>query len=86
MLFDAARKWNLDLSASYMVGDRNSDVQAGLKAGCTTIFIDRGYVVEAKPSAQAATVMSLSEAVSWILLREGYATSMIERERRGQQA
>jgi hypothetical protein len=33
-----------------MVGDRASDVEAGRAAGCTTIFIDRGYA-EPAPTA-----------------------------------
>jgi D-glycero-D-manno-heptose 1,7-bisphosphate phosphatase len=67
MLRNSASKWNFDLAQSYLIGDRWSDVQAGLKAGCTTIFIDRGYTKEQLPVEQAATVFSLGEAVSWIL-------------------
>ncbi len=43
MLLEAARDWNIDLSASVMIGDRWRDVGAGRNAGCRTIFIDRGY-------------------------------------------
>lgn len=43
MLLDAARDWNIDLSASVMIGDRWRDVGAGRNAGCRTVFIDRGY-------------------------------------------
>ena len=43
MLLEAAQKWNLNLPASWMVGDRASDVRAGKNAGCRTIFLDRGY-------------------------------------------
>lgn len=67
MLLDAARKWGIDLPASYMVGDRDSDVAAGRKAGCVALFIDRGYTAEARPTEQAATVASLAEAADWIL-------------------
>lgn len=82
MLFDAARKWNIDLPASYMVGDRDGDIQAGMMAGCTTIFIDRGYEAETRPSAQAATVASLEEAVGWILQRErSVALNELQRQR-----
>ncbi len=82
MLFDAARKWSIDLPASYMVGDRDGDIQAGMTASCTTIFIDRGYEAEAKPSAQAATVTSLEEAVGWILQRErSMALNELQRQR-----
>jgi D-glycero-D-manno-heptose 1,7-bisphosphate phosphatase len=43
MLLEAARDWDIDLSASVMIGDRWRDVGAGKNAGCRTIFIDRGY-------------------------------------------
>ena len=42
MLLQAAREYNLDLSASFMVGDRISDIVAGHKAGCTTILVKTG--------------------------------------------
>jgi len=34
MLLQAAEDFNLDLSAIYMVGDSQSDIQAGINAGC----------------------------------------------------
>lgn len=43
MLISAAKKWNIDLSRSWMIGDRRGDVLAGQKAGCKTIFLDGGY-------------------------------------------
>lgn len=33
----------VDYAASWMVGDRDSDVAAGQVAGCRTVFIDRGW-------------------------------------------
>jgi D-glycero-D-manno-heptose 1,7-bisphosphate phosphatase len=74
MLLDAADAWGLDLSGSYMVGDRASDVEAAKRAGCTPVFIDLGYS-EPLPSAQAATVRSLREAADWILSREAQRTN-----------
>ncbi|MEQ9111069.1 MAG: HAD family hydrolase [Rhodospirillaceae bacterium] len=43
MLLEAAGDHEIDISNSYMIGDRLSDVQAGLRAGCHCIFIDRRY-------------------------------------------
>ncbi len=54
-----------DLPRSFVVGDRWRDVEAGRKAGCRTVFIDRGYT-ERSPVANAR-VRSLAEAVDWIL-------------------
>ena len=68
MLLDAAEGWGIDLAASYMVGDRASDIEAGVAAGCrASVFIDHGYEAEAPPAAQAHTASSLSGAVDWIL-------------------
>jgi len=39
----AAEKHGIDLSASWMVGDRGSDIQCGHRAGCRTIFIDHPH-------------------------------------------
>lgn len=67
LLLEAAKKYNIDLSASYMIGDRWRDVGAGQNAGCTTIWIDRNYQ-EQKPNPPANfTVHSLTEATRWIL-------------------
>ncbi len=40
MLLEAAGKHGLDLSKSWMIGDNESDVIAGQRAGCTTIIVD----------------------------------------------
>jgi D-glycero-D-manno-heptose 1,7-bisphosphate phosphatase len=40
LLFDLADKWQLDLGRSVMVGDRNSDVEAGQRAGCHSYLFD----------------------------------------------
>jgi len=39
----AKKLQKIDLYKSYMIGDRWSDIEAGNKAGCTTIFIDYNY-------------------------------------------
>jgi D-glycero-D-manno-heptose 1,7-bisphosphate phosphatase len=37
MLLRAAREHDLDLKSSWMIGDRHSDVEAGMRAGCRAI-------------------------------------------------
>lgn len=39
MLQEAAKRFNIDLSQSWMVGDRMTDVVAGLAAGCQSILL-----------------------------------------------
>jgi D-glycero-D-manno-heptose 1,7-bisphosphate phosphatase len=42
-ILSAVSKYNINIKESYMVGDRWSDIEAGKKAGCKTIFIDCHY-------------------------------------------
>ncbi|MBN2563046.1 MAG: HAD-IIIA family hydrolase [Phycisphaerae bacterium] len=42
MLLLAAKEMDLDLSASWMIGDSERDIQAGRAAGCTTILLSSG--------------------------------------------
>lgn len=67
MLLNAAQACEIDLSASFMVGDRASDVDAGRAAGCRTIFIDLDYSSDLKPQAPDHTVRSIADAADIIL-------------------
>jgi len=67
MLLNVANECQIDLTKSFMVGDRASDVAAGLAAGCETIFIDLDYVSELKPESPGHTVRSIVEAARIIL-------------------
>lgn len=42
MLLQAAKDFNIDLSKSFMIGDGDNDLQAGLNAGCTSRKIEEG--------------------------------------------
>lgn len=65
LLVTAATDRGIDLTASFMVGDRWRDVEAGLAAGCRTVFVDRDYR-ERRPES-AIHVAGLPEAAAWIL-------------------
>lgn len=67
LLLRGAEKYPIDLSRSFMVGDRWRDIEAGASAGCATIWIDYGYKEKRSSVAPSATVNSLSAAVTWIL-------------------
>ena len=41
LILTAAREWDIDLRASYVVGDSPSDIEAGRKAGTRTVRITR---------------------------------------------
>ena len=46
MLRRAAHDLDLDLAASWMIGDILNDVEAGKRAGCRAILIDNGGETE----------------------------------------
>lgn len=69
MILEAASEHDIDLGASYFVGDRWRDIDAGHSVGCFTILVDHGLVQD-RPVHPDKTVASLAEAVSFIFTRE----------------
>lgn len=65
LLFLAADKWQIDLPASFLIGDRWRDTDAGDAAGCRTIFLDYEYQ-ERRPTKYDYRVKTLWEAVQLI--------------------
>jgi D-glycero-D-manno-heptose 1,7-bisphosphate phosphatase len=65
MLLRAGTDLSLDLSRSYMVGDRWRDVDCGWAAGCTTVFIDRGYkeALRQQPHFRAQSLLEAAEII-----------------------
>jgi len=66
MLRNAALRWDIDLSRSFMVGDRWRDIGAGKAAGCRTFFVDYGYR-EQRPDNPDFVVKDLAEAAQIIV-------------------
>jgi D-glycero-D-manno-heptose 1,7-bisphosphate phosphatase len=77
MLKGAAREHGLDLSRSFAVGDKVSDLEAGRRAGCRTVLVLTGYGTEAQEAFKHSdfqpdfTARDLLEAVRWVLAQEG---------------
>jgi D-glycero-D-manno-heptose 1,7-bisphosphate phosphatase len=80
MLLSAARSRGIDLRTSWMIGDSDNDVEAGLNAGCKTARViatdatssDRARIFEAAITADIVA-SSLLDAIRQILKREGVA-------------
>lgn len=72
LLLEAAQRHSIDLTRSFMIGDRWKDVEAGQRAGCQTLLLGSGYGEVAAPRPADRVVQSVSEAVSWILARNGH--------------
>jgi D-glycero-D-manno-heptose 1,7-bisphosphate phosphatase len=76
MLLQAARELKLDLGASFMIGDRITDIIAGAKAGCRTVLVHTGKHLD-KPITTSEpidpniqpdwTCADLASAGEWIL-------------------
>ena len=61
MILDLGEKYHIDLEKSYMVGDMDTDIQAGKKAGTRTVLIG-----DSDPLADAVCA-DLKEAAQWII-------------------
>jgi len=69
MLLRAAEQFDIELGASWAIGDSQRDIEAGLRAGCRTILIEQSedkrqlQIPEAKPHFRA---VNIAEAVNII--------------------
>jgi len=66
MVLEAAAEFAVDLSRSYLIGDKSSDVECGRRAGVSTIQVMTGYGREQKCAADF-TAQDLVEAASIVL-------------------
>lgn len=66
MLKAMAARHGLDLAASWMVGDAETDVEAGRRAGCRTIRVN-GDDSESKADWRVATMKNLPELLEKVL-------------------
>jgi len=80
LLTRAARDHDVDLSSSYMIGDKAIDIETARNAGATGVLVLTGYGAGdlrdrlPRASAQPSFVAKdLPDAVEWILAREGRA-------------
>jgi D-glycero-D-manno-heptose 1,7-bisphosphate phosphatase len=67
LLLQAAEELDLDLTRSWMIGDRPSDIEAGARAGCRTIQVAVGRRSDGpgttRPCFQAASLMEAARMV-----------------------
>ena len=65
MILQAAKEFDIDLAESYTIGDRESDIMAGVNAGTKTILVKTGNRPVISPEA-TYTAVDLLEAVEYI--------------------
>ena len=71
MVLDAAARHAVDLSQSFLVGDRWRDIDCGAAAGVRTVLIERGYKERPPAHPPDFVTESLAGAAEWILSQRG---------------
>jgi D,D-heptose 1,7-bisphosphate phosphatase len=63
----AIAKFNIDPGKSFMIGDSERDIQAGINAGCITIGVRTGYGIKKSTLLPDYMFANLAEAVDFIV-------------------
>ncbi|MCK5683720.1 HAD family hydrolase [bacterium] len=74
MILDAAEKFDIDISTSYMIGDRSNDIEFGHNLGMKTVLVLTGYGKGEYEYQRDSWIVKpdfiardLYEAIEWIL-------------------
>jgi histidinol-phosphate phosphatase family protein len=70
LLLDAAASHGIAVDASWMIGDMLDDVEAGVRAGCRTVLVDRGSETRWRAGrlrTPSAIVYDFSDAATFIV-------------------
>lgn len=67
MLLKAAEEHDIDLSRSWMIGDKDIDLEAGRNAGCRVALVRTGYGSKVDPALADLVAEDLAEALDRIL-------------------
>lgn len=67
MLEEASREHGLDLSRSWMVGDKTSDIECGKNAGLRTVLVETGHGKDHLDCGADAVVPDIGYAADFIL-------------------
>lgn len=76
MLLEAGQELGVDLASSWMVGDTDGDVSAGLAAGCHTVLVEYpGSAHKRHGHERPDSIVRDFAAAATVILREGEPTS-----------
>jgi len=68
MIYEAKKKHSINLSESWMIGDKESDIQAGHSAGINkTILVRSGHAIDEKNTKALFVVDSIKECAEKII-------------------
>lgn len=69
LILRSAKALGVEPTDCFMVGDRWRDIEAGIAAGCRTVWIDRGYL-EKQPTKFDYRCANLLDAAKWIVQQQ----------------
>ena len=68
MLIDARDKYNINMSQSWMIGDKESDVDAAISAGISnTILVKSGHKVDEINTKSKFVLDSINESIKFVV-------------------
>jgi D-glycero-D-manno-heptose 1,7-bisphosphate phosphatase len=67
MILQGAREHHVDLRRSFLIGDKQSDIECGRNAGVKTVLVRTGYGAGPGPNAADLVADDLEEAAKMIL-------------------
>jgi len=67
MILEAAADHGIDLTRSFMIGDRNFDIECGKNAGVRTILVETGYGMEHLDCGADFIAPTVTEAIRLVL-------------------
>jgi D-glycero-D-manno-heptose 1,7-bisphosphate phosphatase len=81
LLLETAQRHRLDLTASWMIGDILDDVEAGSRAGCRTVLVDRGGETEwvGGPGREPVAIVHRFDAAASLVVRAHRAAGAVAR-------
>ena len=63
LILDLARRHDLDLGRSWMVGDQDRDIESAHAAGCRAVLLERAYNTAPGADRRAGTLMQAVESI-----------------------
>ncbi|MCL5959592.1 MAG: HAD family hydrolase [Chloroflexi bacterium] len=78
----AAEDHGIDLGSSFIVGDKETDLEAGRRVGCRTVLVLTGYGLQEREALKGGKVQpdhisaDLLDAVKWILAQQDAERNM----------
>ena len=67
MLLDSKKKYNINMDSSWMIGDKETDIQAANSAGVkNTILVRSGDKIDALNSKSSYIISSINESIDVI--------------------